>query len=576
MRDRRWIIPIAAALTVAAATSSLVIGCLSAGGGSALKPRRVDPEALFETSDRCLACHNGLTAANGDDASIGTRWRSTIMAHSSKDPYWHAGVRREVLEHPRAREAIEDKCSTCHMPMARFVQRESGKRGEVLAHVESGLLGMDSRIETLVEDGVSCTVCHQMTADRLVGEKSFDGGFAVDTLVPLDERRIFGPFSITAATAKVMRSATGFVPTEATHLKRSELCAPCHTLFTHALDGDGRAVARLAEQVPYLEWLHSDYKESQSCQDCHMKTHASAAPISSVLGKPRQGVVQHLFKGGNFLLLRLLDKHRQQLGVSAPSGELEANRQTIVEHLTSDAASLTIETGAAALAGGQLALTVQVENRAGHKLPTAYPSRRVWLHVTVKDARGQLVFESGALNDDGSIRGNDNDADPRRYEPHYREITAPHQVQIYESIMGDPRGRVTTGLLSAATYLKDNRIPPAGFDKATASADVAVVGAARQDDDFAAGRDKVVYRVGTAGAEGPFFVTAELWYQPIGHRWAMNLASVGGAEPRRFVAMYRAMPGRETAVRLTEARASVARLAPSDAPPPTQTKDKDE
>ena len=293
-----------------------------------------------------------------------------------------------------------------------------------------------------------------------------------------------------------------------------------------------------------------------------MKTFSSAAPIASVLGKPREGVVRHLFLGGNFLLPVLLDKHRHELGVSALPGELEANRRAIRENLASEAASLRIE--AASTEGGQLKVAVVVENQAGHKLPTAYPSRRVWLHVTVKDGGGQVVLESGALNADGSIHGNDNDTDPRRYEPHYREITAAHQVQIYESVMGDPQGRVTTGLLSAATYLKDNRVLPAGFDKATAGSDIAVMGAARQDGDFEAGRDKVVYCISTAGAKGPFTVNAELWYQPVGYRWAMNLASVNGAEPRRFVRMYRAMPGRETDVRLSTTQSSVP--FPSSAP----------
>ena len=71
-----------------------------------------------------------------------------------------------------------------------------------------------------------------------------------------------------------------------------------------------------------------------------------------------------------------------------------------------------------------------------------------------------MVFESGALNSDGSIQGNDNDADPAHFESHYRTLTSSDQVEIYESILGDSAGHVTTGLLSAVGYLKDKPEPP--------------------------------------------------------------------------------------------------------------------
>ena len=73
---------------------------------------------------------------------------------------------------------------------------------------------------------------------------------------------------------------------------------------------------------------------------------------------------------------------------------------------------------------GQLAIDVMVRNLTGHKLPTAYPSRRAWLHVTIRDRDGQVIFESGAIEPSGLIRGNDNDADGRRFEPHHTEIRA--------------------------------------------------------------------------------------------------------------------------------------------------------
>jgi len=193
------------------------------------------------------------------------------------------------------------------------------------------------------------------------------------------------------------------------------------------------------------------------------------------------------------------------------------------------------------LVDGRMAVTVSVRNLAGHKLPSAYPSRRAWIHLTVRDARGRAILESGAFRPDGSIAGNDNDADGSRFEPHYAEITSPDQVQIYEDIIVDHAGEVTTGLIQGVRYIKDNRLLPMGFDKTTAPADVAVHGRASTDPDFLAGGDQVRYAVNVAGAAGPFTVEAELWYQPIAFRWAKNLAEYDTQESARFIGFFDSM-----------------------------------
>jgi hypothetical protein len=161
--------------------------------------------------------------------------------------------------------------------------------------------------------------------------------------------------------------------------------------------------------------------------------------------------------------------------------------------------------------------------------------------VAVSDAGGRRLFESGAIDATGLVHGNDADADPSKFEPHYTEIREPDQVQIYESIMGDRTGAPTTGLLSGVRYLKDNRLLPRGFDKQTADAQIAVVGPAAADADFGPGADRVRYSIDVAGAQGPFRVDVELRFQSIGYRWAQNLKSYDAPEPRRFVGYYETM-----------------------------------
>src|SRR6476619_4645175 len=123
MRGRRWMLCV----------------LLAASAGTPGADRRPadfrEPVPLFRTSDRCVACHNGLTTPSGEDVSIGVDWRASIMANSARDPYWQASVRRESIDHPESQAGIEDECSVCHMPIVRYDAMLRGRKGEIFAHL---------------------------------------------------------------------------------------------------------------------------------------------------------------------------------------------------------------------------------------------------------------------------------------------------------------------------------------------------------------------------------------------------------------------------------------------------------
>jgi hypothetical protein len=522
----------------------VLIGILIAAS-AAITAARKPPAPEFRTSDRCVACHNGLLTPGGDDVSIGFDWRASTMANSSRDPYWQASVRRESIDHPESQAMIEDECSACHMPITRYEAKVRGQRGEVFSHLP---FSNDEKAGRQAADGVSCSVCHQISKERLGTPESFNGGFVVQTPQDPDARPEYGPFEIEAGHTRIMKSSSeGYRPTQADHIRQSEICATCHTLLTQALGSDGKVIGRLPEQVPYQEWLHSEFKNTQSCQSCHMPVVKQPVPITRVFGVPREGVSRHVFVAANFFMLRMLNRYRDALDVAALPQELAAAAGETTRFLESQAARIGVE--GVRVEGGRLQADVVVENLGGHKLPTAYPSRRAWLHVVVRDGNGRPVFESGAVKPDGSVEGNDNDADASRFEPHYTEIRSADQVQIYESVIGDVNGGVTTGLLTGVRYLKDNRLLPRGFDKRTAEPDVAVHGAALDDADFVGASDRVRYSVAVGDARAPFLVQAELLYQPIGYRWANNLKAYDkAAEPRRFTGYYDSMSESSTTV----------------------------
>ena len=83
---------------------------------------------------------------------------------------------------------------------------------------------------------------------------------------------------------------------ESQHIRQSELCATCHTLYTKARGPNGEVIGGFPEQVPYLEWRHSALREERSCQSCHMPVVTEPVRFSSVLGELREGVARHTFR----------------------------------------------------------------------------------------------------------------------------------------------------------------------------------------------------------------------------------------------------------------------------------------
>ena len=462
-------------------------------------------QARFQTSDRCLACHNGIIGPEGEEVSFGADWRTSLMANSARDPYWQASVRRETRDHSGAQAAVEAECSACHMPISHYHAALDGKPSEVLSLLP---LRGDRPRDLEAADGVSCSVCHQITPERLGTAASFNGQFVVAGPDGSGAHPEYGPFVIDPGLQRVMRSSTeGFQPEQGQQIRSAALCASCHTLKTTARGANGEVIGELPEQMPYQEWLHSDYRERETCQTCHMPVYEHNEPMTRVLGNPRPGVARHEFVAANFFLQRMFARYHDDIDLPPAAAELSAAADRTVRYLQSRAARLSL--GAPVMRGSRLEVEVQVENLGGHKLPTAYPSRRAWLHLRVSDCADHVIFESGAFNADGSIQGNDNDADPLRFEPHYREIQSADQVQIYESILGDARGAVTTGLLSAVGYLKDNRLLPHGFDKQTAPAEIAVHGSARDDPAFDDHGDRVRYSVAVESACRPIQLSVE-------------------------------------------------------------------
>jgi hypothetical protein len=483
-----------------------------------------DPSTpYFAGSGVCATCHNGLRDSSGEDVSIAVDWQSTMMANAANDPLWQMKVYSETIRNPTLSSVIQDKCSTCHMPMARsqliFENSDVEMWGE-------GLLNEKNNLYHLAMDGVSCTLCHQIAAENLGLESSFSGHFIIDAVTERPARKIYGPYTDPVATP--MRNSSSFTPAFSEHVEDSRLCATCHTLYTPVIDNEGDHISDFPEQTPFLEWKESVYAREpdriRSCQDCHMPTAKGGAVISN---RPPQRLTsrspffKHFFVGGNVVMLEVFSAFNDKLGLTATTQSIDNTKDRTLYQLQNNTATIEIQN--IKTNGTALTIDVRVRNNTGHKFPTGFPSRRAWIHIKVEDADRSIVFESGRPKGEGAIFGNDADSSSERFERHYSTIRDEQEVQIYELIMGDLIGDLTYTLLDAANRIKDNRLLPDGFVKGKAEVDVEVVGKAVSDIDFNGGSDSISYRIPIKVVKFPLEISAALLYQTVSYRFWRDL-----------------------------------------------------
>jgi hypothetical protein len=449
-------------------------------------PAAVDT-TRFRDDRACAQCHLAddtttvLHDKAGENVSPVLLWRSSLMALAARDPYYLA----VVSEQPDA------LCVRCHAPAGTEEVKDSG-----------GTLGFDdlltgtSNAAVLGREGVTCTLCHQIGAGNLGQDSSFTGGFQVGY-----GRQLYGRYG--DPQTQPMQLIVNYTPTLGVHIESSALCATCHTVV----------VGSVLEQATYLEWRASSFPAAgKDCQTCHVpETDPTVVATFPASLTPRTPVGKHVFVGGGSYQLSLLADATEWSNAGVPADELAASAARDEAHLQT-AAKLAITT---ARDGDTLVVTVRVTNQTGHKLPTGYPTRRMWLHVTAG------AFESGR----DAVAG-----------PHHDVIDDPSEVQVWEAVMVDGKGAPTHRALAARRYSKDNRILPDGFQATAQTQAIGVAG----DASFVAGSDDVTYRI--ANAPAGTAIAVELLYQSLSMDVVDAIDSAQTPAGTRFADLARARP----------------------------------
>lgn len=510
------------------------------GGGGDANPLPQGSNSLFTGSGRCAGCHGSdptgyaSTTEEGEDVNPTDYWQATIMANSAKDPLWQAKVSHETSVNPSHSAELMDKCTSCHAPMGHFASVFDGN-----PHYSMEMLATDS----LGLDGVSCNSCHQQDPDSIGKFFSGELRYVEDT--------IYGPFGGDPEEPPIfgapMVSFVGYAPIYGAHVEESEFCAGCHTLVTQTVDLDGNFTGNnFVEQATYHEWLNSDYADESSpnhaeCQGCHFPRLDEPVVISSnyifLTGRTPYGL--HEMVGGNTFMLELMKDNIEDLGITASAEEFDAVIDRTMESLQQESA--TLELFDLGVSDDTAYYEVMLTNHTGHRFPSGYPARRAYIEFVVRDADGNVRWQSGMMNDQYEISGQNAD-----WEPHHQVLSDTSQVQVYEMVLGDVNGDVTTVLERADYALKDNRFAPLGFSTSHPSYDTTLVtGNALTDPDWnhingeeGSGTDRVYYHIPLEGYVGALTVEARLMYQSVPPKWLEEMFAYDTPEIEWFEEKY--------------------------------------
>lgn len=479
----------------------------------------------FTGSGNCVNCHapdpegEALVDETGHTVSPVTDWQATMMANSARDPFWQAKVAHEGLVNPDHRESIENVCTACHAPQGFHEAHLTGAAGP------NGYTMEDLADDALGLDGVGCAACHTIDDINLAGRSNGD--------LPINPENVaWGGFE--NPWDGLMSGQTGFIPVYGEHMRNSEVCASCHSLYVHTQDLGGEETGQVYfEQTTYLEWVNSAFNaENVQCQGCHMplvEGGAIAATQPNWLFPQRFG--KHHLVGGNAFMLKLMRDNAVTLELSASPAQFDSTIARTERSLQNETAHLNA--WQLPSQAGEWLFEVEIENAAGHKFPSGYPSRMAFLEfVLVSSSSGDTLFHSGKWSPEEGVFGRDED-----YEPHWNEISSEEQVQVYETVFGDVSGTPTQLLERASVLLKDNRVAPRGFYSNHLAYDTVRFGPmAELDVDFnhyrnadgsvgeeGSGTDRLVYRIADASGATSVQAHVRLQYIAVPARWVSGM-----------------------------------------------------
>lgn len=449
-------------LALAATAAPIVV----LGGGFTPGGTQPGPGGITFPIDQpgnCIGCHVDYVPGP---------WLGSMMANSARDPLFWAALDVANNDVP----GVGDFCLRCHVPQGWLAGRSSPTMDE------PGVDGcrFTGPIDSTDNDfeGVSCHFCHRMMVNETppMGELPFyteNAAYWIDDVPcttdgsPGGEPCRRGPYGdYDTTTPPGPAGAPPHTWAESSYHRSSDFCGTCHNVTSPAQTlktntGTDTGIPYPIERT-YSEWTQSAFADTgdpqaATCQECHMPR-PTVSPTYACIFQENDRVLNagyHDFVGANTWIPAVLRDEYPNLFRGDAFDATIAATLNLLQNYTAEIEVDVTPTGPAAIEAN-----VRVTNLAGHKLPTGYTEgRRMWIHLEVRDAKGALVFESGAYNTKTAVLNRD------------------AQVKVYETERGiwnrngtnqcdvlDEKGDHIFHFVLNDCIRLDNRIPPRGFE----------------------------------------------------------------------------------------------------------------
>ena len=342
------------------------------------------PVDQFFSAKRCAGCHRDTHAA----------WSESLHRNAAREPFYRESV--DILLRTRGIEFTRH-CESCHTPIALF----SGALAKDKPRQQAPFTPMD-------DEGVTCTVCHSITAARLNGTGSFTIRRPA-LLAKEDGTPIFGNFTDEQILADIPGHKRAVMRPL---LKQPEFCATCHKVDAPATLNGYKHIRGFSA---YDEWQQSGAshesvfpyyrtEERVDCRGCHMPKIESLDDRAA-----KNGVIaSHRWLGANtaaplfYGQTKQVELIKEFLSSNVIAADIFALKRESTGEMFRELASgsqLTLTPGE------ELTAEVVVANRkTAHSFaPEVRDLYEIWVAFEALDERGNVLMRSGFIKPDGML-----------------------------------------------------------------------------------------------------------------------------------------------------------------------------